>query len=788
MGKKKNKFKIIISITLIFIFVIVAFNNIIKWNKNSIKTSTAFGGKNLNASLQINDPSTEYQKLKVLIIEINPILNSITNTELYSSNDGHPKVSDLFNVSTQKAVDELISDFEDTSHGYIDVEIANWEFLNEFPTYTKPVELENGDILTQEIIEEDGTKRYRITEDKYLQYAHDEEKDEYSWWALYNNEVFGGNAAIDKSQFSFDYDYIVEKMDLINRRNNHEFDQVWLTSIDPSFSYETMMIGNAPFYINGACYVADCPNFIVGGASMNRRDGQFHAFGHGAEGVLTSAFSRWYTEGTDYTGKGRYRRYKIGYDHYKKDAINISDMETYNSLNWWEKFVLNDYTNSGTLNSVGNVHMPYNASKDYDYINYNMSNTNWREWLNFPNIEGVFENDNRVGWYTHEVNQPVLIDPNSDFASKDPDRIYMRFWFYLMPHYTGYTADGYLQNWWKYIYSLDFVEKITINDQEEKQFEVGDKIEIDYSLLYHSGNVNNSHEILEGNNIQVGNRDVLDFINGKLYAVGEGYSTIKINYDGKSIEYVVEVGENVGDIGIRVKLNKTNLELTEFQTEKLIATVIGDPNIEIKWRSEDTNVATVDNDGNVTAVGAGQTKIKVETVDGIELARCKVKVKEIEPFVPPPIEPPIEIGLNVEFINYSVNETNDEIVYLENIKLNEKISDLKNNTKTNGEIEILNEEGNQITDENEILKTGTKLKITWYGEQKEYILVVTGDITGDGKGDARDLLKLARYLSKLENISGSYYLAANIYKDTEDVNNADLLKFARILAQLDTFD
>ena len=41
--------------------------------------------------------------LKVFLIEINPILNTITNKDLYKHNDGHPYVSEYFSQRMDRA-------------------------------------------------------------------------------------------------------------------------------------------------------------------------------------------------------------------------------------------------------------------------------------------------------------------------------------------------------------------------------------------------------------------------------------------------------------------------------------------------------------------------------------------------------------------------------------------------------------------------------------------------------------------------------------------------------------
>ena len=81
-----------------------------------------------------------------------------------------------------------------------------------------------------------------------------------------------------------------------------------------------------------------------------------------------------------------------------------------------------------------------------------------------------------------------------------------------------------------------------------------------------------------------------------------------------------------------VSLNETDISILDTETFQLVATV-SPSNATIKtvtWRSEDTSVCTVSNNGLVTAVAAGQTSVVVTTTDGSYSARCDVDVREPE--------------------------------------------------------------------------------------------------------------------------------------------------------------
>ena len=77
-----------------------------------------------------------------------------------------------------------------------------------------------------------------------------------------------------------------------------------------------------------------------------------------------------------------------------------------------------------------------------------------------------------------------------------------------------------------------------------------------------------------------------------------------------------------------VTLNKTALTLTEGASEKLTATVqpTNATNQKVTWSSDKTDIATVDENGLVTAVKEGTANITVTTEDGSKKATCVVTV------------------------------------------------------------------------------------------------------------------------------------------------------------------
>ena len=79
-----------------------------------------------------------------------------------------------------------------------------------------------------------------------------------------------------------------------------------------------------------------------------------------------------------------------------------------------------------------------------------------------------------------------------------------------------------------------------------------------------------------------------------------------------------------------VSLNKQSLSLRVGGFEKLIATVAPEKaaNKGVSWSSSDATIASVDQEGKVSAKAAGNAVITVTTTDGNKTATCNVEVKE----------------------------------------------------------------------------------------------------------------------------------------------------------------
>lgn len=129
--------------------------------------------------------------------------------------------------------------------------------------------------------------------------------------------------------------------------------------------------------------------------------------------------------------------------------------------------------------------------------------------------------------------------------------------------------------------------------------------------------------------------------NGKVTGVSAGTATITVTtQDGnKTASCTVTVPDPSADpVAVTgVSLNKTSTSLTVGATETLTATVApaNATNQAITWSSNNTAVASIDQNGKVTAVAAGTATITVTTQDGNKTATCTVTVSAaVTPTVP----------------------------------------------------------------------------------------------------------------------------------------------------------
>ena len=115
--------------------------------------------------------------------------------------------------------------------------------------------------------------------------------------------------------------------------------------------------------------------------------------------------------------------------------------------------------------------------------------------------------------------------------------------------------------------------------------------------------------------------------NGMVRAISIGESVITATCSGKSIACKISV---IGKPVKAITLNKTNITLCKGKTEQLTATVspTDAEDQTITWSSSDSTIATVDSNGLITAVSAGNAKIYAK--NGNVTSTCLIEVVQNE--------------------------------------------------------------------------------------------------------------------------------------------------------------
>ena len=117
---------------------------------------------------------------------------------------------------------------------------------------------------------------------------------------------------------------------------------------------------------------------------------------------------------------------------------------------------------------------------------------------------------------------------------------------------------------------------------------------------------------------------------GNVRALSAGKTAIKCtSVDNPMVSGTCTVTVKV--IATGIELSETSLKMYETKTKTLKATILPEnaTNKTVKWKSSDSEIATVNQNGKVTAKKPGTVYISATTANGKHTAKCKVTVREI---------------------------------------------------------------------------------------------------------------------------------------------------------------
>ena len=157
----------------------------------------------------------------------------------------------------------------------------------------------------------------------------------------------------------------------------------------------------------------------------------------------------------------------------------------------------------------------------------------------------------------------------------------------------------------------------TQNEEKEVSMQAGDKITLEYDSESFSWNSTDK-------DVAIITED------GQIEALKEGDTTITVKVDNAT--YIIKVHvEGTNYVVEKIDLNKEELELKVDEKFELVANISPKEakDSELVWSSSNEKVATVDDNGRVTAKAVGSSTITVKSGNG-NTAICIVKVLALE--------------------------------------------------------------------------------------------------------------------------------------------------------------
>ncbi len=454
------------------------------WYSYTTKTATP-------AATSTASPNSNALKrqVKVLVLEINPTLTHPTGGK-FGNGESTITTDKYLQFDASKSISFLKENMEESSHGNVEFDVVERIYINEFPKYT------NGASLTQQ----DFFEIYPIHTNGYG-----------DWWEGLGTEKFKKFS----DNLTFDYDSLIDDYNLVERKNAGDFDMVWVFGNDPIALYEAAMVGKKPFFINGGTYTRNCDNFAILTMTFSRKDGSLEDVGHMAECILTNVFQ-----------SGEVYRTKL-------DGTDLSKLTT------WEKFVLceGNAADGTTVYGVGNVHYSPNSETDYDWGNQTPVKSYWKDFEN-GNLNNI---GSTVSTFTAKTAyQTTKYKYNTYYSDTISHHLW---WFSCMPHTEGRDENGYSNNWWDYIFTPDYVNKVSFVEGTDLTMSVGDSKQLSLLLNYYSRNkkelgLKESEAI-----ISLDSSGVLTYENGKITAKKAGTATISAKYDGRVANLKVTVNK-----------------------------------------------------------------------------------------------------------------------------------------------------------------------------------------------------------------------------------------------------
>ena len=261
---------------------------------------------------------------------------------------------------------------------------------------------------------------------------------------------------------------------------------------------------------------------------------------------------------------------------------------------------------------------------------------------------------------------------------------------------------------------------------------------------------------------------------GNITALRAGTAVITAKAEGSDVKGTISIQVTSKVTGI--ELEESEIYLSVGETYSLNAKVqpedADNPNILYKVENED--VLTINENGIITALIEGNSKIQVISEENNNIqTECHVIVTR-------------NLGENEIIFQEPLKHQG---IYITGIPDNNNtVSEIKKNIITNLETEIVNSKNEALSNED---KVGTNCKLQIKENEnllKSYEFILYGDVNGDGRINSVDLLVLQRHILELQFLEPIYQKAGNINKNGKKPTSVDLLLIQRHILGLKTIE
>lgn len=238
--------------------------------------------------------------------------------------------------------------------------------------------------------------------------------------------------------------------------------------------------------------------------------------------------------------------------------------------------------------------------------------------------------------------------------------------------------------------------------------------------------------------------------------------TIKVNRL-KEVESI-----EVSDSMIALNLNETKqVSVNVLPADATDQSVI--------WASLDESVAIVDSEGNITGVGIGGAVIEVSSVSNPNIKQqvlVEVRMFSLTSEI-------------LDIVRVAEEDTRDIRDYVIGSEPQTTVDDYLNSfTNDRSLLHLFDSSGTEINDSTQLVGTKMTVKLIYNSiVYDEVIVIVRGDMDGDGIVNESDVYAVQNYLAAVESFDGYQFQGADVNND-DIVNESDVYSIQQFLSNM----